>query len=195
MEINDKKFVAVSYDLFVGGEDGSQPELMEKATEEQPLTFIFGMNMMLESFEANLKGLKMGDKFDFTLPSADAYGEYIDEHVVDLPKSLFEIDGKFDDEHIAIDRMVPMMTEDGQRLEGMVLEIGDETVKMDFNHPLAGEDLHFIGEVLEVRESTDEEMEALMSPCGHCGGHCEGGKCGQDEGQCGQEGGCCGSCH
>ena len=188
MKINDKKFVAVSYDLYVGGEDGTQPELMEKATADRPLTFIYGMGMMLDSFEQHLSGLEQGDSFDFVLPCAEAYGDYVDEHVVDLPKSMFEIDGKFDSEHIAVDQMVPMMTEDGQRLDGVVLEVADDHVKMDFNHPLAGEDLHFVGQVLEVRESTDEEMEQLLNPCCHCGGSCEG-NC---EGSC--EGGCEGSC-
>ncbi|MBQ7163434.1 MAG: FKBP-type peptidyl-prolyl cis-trans isomerase [Bacteroidales bacterium] len=181
MKIEDKKFVALSYDLYVGGEEGSEPELMEQATAERPLTFVFGMGMMLEAFEAQLKGLNQGDSFDFVLPCAQAYGEYTEEHVAQLPKNIFEIDGKFDSEHIAVDQMVPMMTADGQRLDGIVMEITDEHVKMDFNHPLAGEDLHFIGKVLEVRESTDEEMEQLLRPCqGGCQG-CQGG-CNKDEG-------------
>jgi FKBP-type peptidyl-prolyl cis-trans isomerase SlyD len=77
--------------------------------------------------------------------------------VAELPKSIFEVEGKFDTENIAVDKMVPMMTAEGQRLDGMVLEITDEIVRMDFNHPLAGEDLHFVGKVLEVREATDEK--------------------------------------
>ncbi|MBQ9202128.1 MAG: FKBP-type peptidyl-prolyl cis-trans isomerase [Bacteroidales bacterium] len=191
MKIEDKKFVALSYDLYVGGEDGSEPELMEKATEERPLTFVFGMGMMLDAFEAQLKDLAQGDSFDFVLPCAQAYGEYMEEHVAQLPKSIFEIDGKFDSQRIAVDQTVPMMTAEGQRLDGIVLEVGDEYVKMDFNHPLAGEDLHFIGKVLEVRESTDEEMEQLLHPCqGGCQG-CQGG-CDNDEG-CGKGQGCCGN--
>ncbi len=190
MKINDKKFVAVSYDLYVGGEDGSKPELMERATEQQPLTFVFGMGMMLDSFEKQLAGLDENDTFDFTLPCDQAYGDYEQEHVVDLPKSLFTVDGKFDSENIAVDKMVPMMTEDGQRLDGVVLEVAEDHVKMDFNHPLAGEDLHFIGKVLEVRESTDEEMEALMHPCS-CG-DCHHDCCGEGEDECGCG---CGHCH
>ncbi|MDD2560030.1 MAG: FKBP-type peptidyl-prolyl cis-trans isomerase [Bacteroidales bacterium] len=172
MKITDNKFVAASYDLYVGGEDGQAPELMEKATEEMPLTFVFGTGMMLESFESKLKNLQAGDSFDFVLPCNTAYGEYEDERVAELPKSIFEVEGKFDTENIAVDKMVPMMTAEGQRLDGMVLEITDEIVRMDFNHPLAGEDLHFVGKVLEVREATDEEMEQLMGSCAGCGQDC-----------------------
>ncbi len=172
MKITDNKFVAASYDLYVGEEDGQAPELMEKATEEKPLTFVFGVGMMLESFESKLKNLQAGDSFDFVLPCDTAYGEYEEERVVELPKSIFEVDGKFDEDNIAVDKMVPMMTAEGQRLDGVVLEINDVMVRMDFNHPLAGEDLHFIGKVLEVREATDEEMEQLMGSCAGCDHDC-----------------------
>ena len=189
MKITNKKFVAASYDLYVGGEEGQAPELMEKATEEIPLTFIFGTGMMLESFESQLENLQTGDSFDFILPSESAYGEYNEERVAELPKTLFEVEGKFDEENIAVDKMVPMMTADGQRLDGMVLEITDESVRMDFNHPLAGEDLHFIGKVLEVRDATNEEIEQTMSSCCSCGSDCDGDH--DHEEGCGNGGCCC----
>ncbi len=193
MKIEDKKFVAVSYDLFVGVNEG-QEELMERATAETPLTFIYGVGMMLEAFEANLKDLKKDDTFDFVLPCDQAYGPYMDEHVTEIPKNIFEIDGKFDNENIVVDRMIPMMTADGHRLDGLVVEITDSFVKMDFNHPLAGEDLHFVGKVLEVRESTDEEMEQIMNPChGGCSG-CHGGDCNGGDCDCSEEGCGCGNC-
>lgn len=172
MKITDNKFVAASYDLYVGGEDGQDPELMEKATKEMPLTFVYGLGMMLDSFESKLKDLKVGDPFDFVLSSDVAYGEYDEEKVAELPKHIFEVDGKFDEENIAVDKMVPMMTAEGQRMDGMVIEITDEIVRMDFNHPLAGEDLHFIGKVLEVRDATDEEMEQILGSCAGCGQDC-----------------------
>ena len=187
MVISDKKFVAVSYDLFVPTEEGGQ-ELMEKATKERPLKFTFGMGMMLEPFEDHLKNLTVGDKFDFELTPDEAYGDFEEARVVDLDKSIFTVDGVFDDEHIAVDRMVPMMDSEGNRLNGIVLDITDTKVKMDFNHPLAGETLHFVGEVLEVREPTAEELAVLTHRCsgGGCG-NCGGGDCGSG---CGSEGGC-----
>jgi FKBP-type peptidyl-prolyl cis-trans isomerase SlyD len=184
MKISEEKMVSLTYDLTVD-EDG-QTELMERATKEQPLTFMFGMGMMLEAFERNVEGLSVGDKFSFTLSSEEAYGEYIEENVVELPKSIFEIDGKFDDESITEGQTLPMMDARGNRMMGSVLEIKEEVVVMDFNHPLAGETLHFDGEVIDVHEPSPEEIAALSQEdgcdCSGCSsadedGECSGGKC------------------
>ena len=107
MKITANKFVAVTYDLNVG--EGEERELMERATAETPLKFIFGTGAMLPAFEDALKGLEVGDKFNFSITPADAYGEYVEEHVLDLPKNIFEVDGKFDSEMIKEGNTVPMM--------------------------------------------------------------------------------------
>lgn len=192
MKISTNNFVALSYDLHVG--EGEERELMERATDETPLEFIFGTNSMLEAFEKNLEGLSEGDSFDFILTPDQAYGEYDDEHVVDLPRNIFEVDGKLNEEVVFEGNTVPMMDSNGNRLNGSVVSVGDDVIKMDFNHPLAGETLNFTGKVLNVRESTPEEIAALFAPqgggcgCG-CGGHEEEGEgCG-----CGSNGGGCGS--
>jgi FKBP-type peptidyl-prolyl cis-trans isomerase SlyD len=194
MKISANKFVSASYDLFVGGEDGTAPELMEKATIEQPLSFIFGTGMMLEAFEDKLVGLEVVSTFDFTLTAEDAYGEYDDEHVVEIPKSVFEIDGKIDETIIFENNTVPMMDQMGNRMNGTVVKVEAENVTMDFNHPLAGEDLHFIGKVLDVREPSEAEVKAFMGGDG-CGCGDAGCGCGDDDDSCGKEGGCgSGSC-
>ena len=54
---------------------------------------------------------------------------------------------------------VPMNDQEGNPMQGLVLEIGDETIKMDFNHPMAGLDLFFTGQILDVREATPEELD------------------------------------
>ncbi|MCB9018380.1 MAG: FKBP-type peptidyl-prolyl cis-trans isomerase [Paludibacteraceae bacterium] len=189
MTISDKKFVGVSYDLFVGGEDG-KPELMEKATAERPLKFTFGLGMMLDKFEDNLKGLSVGDKFNFTINSEDAYGDYEDERIIDLDKSIFVVDGAFDGESIAEGKLVPMMDSEGNKMNGIVLEVSEDKVKMDFNHPLAGETLNFVGEVLEVRDATEEEIAVVTNKhhCGGCGGSCDdcSSECGGNCGGCGE---------
>ncbi len=185
MKITEDKFVSLSYDLNVG--EGDERELMEKATKERPLNFVFGMGMMLEAFEKYLNGLEAGDKFSFSLTSDEAYGEYEEDRIVELPKNIFEVEGKFDDEKVVPGAMLPMMDMNGNRLDGAVVEVKDDQVVMDFNHPLAGETLHFDGEVLEVREPSAEEIAALSSPggcnCGDCGDHDH------------EEGGCGGNCN
>lgn len=170
MKISPNKFVSLSYDLNVG--EGDEKELMERATPEQPLEFIFGTNSMLEAFENNLDELSEGDEFSFTLTPEQAYGEYDDEHVVDLPKNIFEVDGKIDDKVVFEGNVIPMMDANGNRLNGSVVSVGGDTVKMDFNHPLAGETLNFTGKVLTVREASAEEIAALLAPHGGCGCGC-----------------------
>jgi FKBP-type peptidyl-prolyl cis-trans isomerase SlyD len=178
MKIAPNKFVSLSYDLTVG-EDGEK-ELMEKATPEHPLEFIYGTESMLKAFEDNLDGLSEGDSFDFVLTPEQAYGDYDDEHVVDLPKNIFEIDGKIDEAVVFEGNTIPMMDVNGNRLNGSVVSVGDSTIKMDFNHPLAGETLHFEGKVLVVRDASAEEIAALFAPEPGCGCGCS---CGcEDEG-------------
>lgn len=195
MVIEDRKFVAVSYDLYVEGEDG-KPELWESAPAAAPLKFTCGLGMMLEKFEDNLRGLKLGDSFDFTIPCAEAYGDYVEALVLDLDREIFMTDGEFDHEHVQEGKIVEMINADGQRVNGIVLEIGKSKVKVDFNHPLAVENLNFKGKVLELRDATEEEIAVVLHPhrcgggCGSCGG-CGGGSCGEgDCGGCG-DGQCC----
>jgi FKBP-type peptidyl-prolyl cis-trans isomerase SlyD len=204
MEIKTGKFVVAKYELFVGGE-GEEQELMETATAEAPITFISGTGQMLEAFEDNLAGLTVGSKFDFVIAPENAYGEYDDEHEIELPRNLFEVDGEFDDKVIFAGNTIPMMDNMGNKMNASVVEVKEDVVKLDFNHPLAGETLHFIGEVIEVRDATDAELTAITS--GGCGsGGCGSGSCGS--GGCGPEededdhqhggGGGCGSgcgCH
>ena len=189
MKITANTYVAVTYDLNVG--EGEERELMEKATTEVPLKFIFGMGMMLPAFEQALEGLEVGDKFDFSLAPADAYGEYNQDHVLDLPKNIFEVEGKFDAEMIKEGNTVPMMDSNGNRMNGSVLEVKEDIVVMDFNHPLAGETLHFSGEVIDAHEATAEEIASFTAHEGcSCGCDSCGSGCGDHEG-C--EGGC--GCH
>jgi FKBP-type peptidyl-prolyl cis-trans isomerase SlyD len=189
MRISENKFVSVTYDLNVGEEN--EQELMERATKERPLQFIYGIGNMLPAFEENIKELEPGAKFRFSLTPEDAYGEYMEDHTIELPKNIFEVNGKFDDEYIKEGVTLPMMNSNGERMNGSVLEVKEEAVVMDFNHPLAGETLHFNGEVLDVHEPTEEEIAAMNSAmAGGCGcGECN---CESDEDVCGEG---CGSDH
>ena len=195
METAENKYITVAYELYTT-EDGER-ELMEKATAEHPFQFISGLGTTLDAFESQIVSLNKGDKFEFTIASEDAYGEYSEEHVLDLPKSIFEIDGRFDNERIYAGNVVPLMDAEGHRLNGTVVEVQDDKVVIDMNHPLAGAALTFVGEVIENRPATNEEIQGMvnvMSGEGGCGcGSCGDG-CGDDEG-CGEGCGCGGSCH
>ncbi|MDR0844721.1 MAG: FKBP-type peptidyl-prolyl cis-trans isomerase [Tannerella sp.] len=174
MKITTNKFVSVTYDLNVG--EGDERELMEQATVEKPLQFIFGMGSMLPAFENEMRGLAVEDTFQFTLTPDNAYGEYYEENVVELPKNVFEVDGKINHDLLVEGNTVPMIDESGQMMNGSILEVQDDLVVMDFNHPLAGETLHFTGKVIDVHEATAEEIaavNAMMQGGCSCGCGCD----------------------
>ena len=192
MKVENQKVVTLQYDLYVDGENGNE-ELMEKATADAPLVYCHGEGMMLPAFELAMAGLEEGESFDFRIPCAEAYGEYDTDGVLELDKKMFyNGDGEFDSERVYVGAVVPMNTADGQIINAQIAEIAQDKVTIDLNHPLAGENLHFVGKVLNIREVTEGELKALHHRgCGGCGGHCNGGDCGGD---C-QEGGCGGNCH
>ncbi|MFC2080267.1 peptidylprolyl isomerase [Bacteroidota bacterium] len=184
MEIIKDKVVSITYELRKDAVDGS---VVEQVSLENPLTFIFGTGGMLPKFEENLGGKKAGDDFKFGLKSEDAYGPVVENAVVDVPIEVFKVDGEVDKNILQLGTMVPMMDNSGNRLNGMVVDIQDEAVKMDFNHPMAGKDLFFEGKITEVREATEEELSHGHV---HGNGGCASGSC--DDGSCddNQGGGC-----
>ncbi|MDE6451236.1 MAG: peptidylprolyl isomerase [Odoribacter sp.] len=184
--ITKNKFVTVSYELRTE-KDG---ELLETAGTDRPLEFICGQGQTLEYFELNLMEKKEGDRFDFRIPAANAYGERDNDMVVDLPKDIFK---EVAAEDMVVGNVLPMMDSIGRRLQGKILAIGEEEVQVDFNHPMAGKDLYFKGEVLGVRDATEEEIEALHAhKCGGCSGCGSDGGCGSE---CGSQHDGCGCCH
>ena len=186
--------VSIVYELRADSKAG---EVVEALTNENPLTFLFGTGGLLPKFEEQLSGLKTGDNFEFLLNSEDAYGPIVENAIVHVPQSVFEVDGKIDENLMKIGSMVPMMDAEGRRLNGKVLAIEGDAVKMDFNHPMAGNDLFFKGEVTDVRSATDEELNhghvhaAGAGACG-CGsngqGSCDDENCG-DKDSCNDDGG------
>ncbi len=169
-QISKNSMVSLKYILRY---DDAKGELIEQTDNETPLTFIYGVGLMLPKFEEHIAGLKEGDKFEIQLNAADAYGEVQDEAIVDLPKDVFFVDGVFDNEIVYEGNTVPMVSSEGQKLQGLIVKIEEETVKVDFNHPLAGENLFFNGEIIGVRDATDQEiLDAAAQGCG-CG-------CGED---------------
>jgi FKBP-type peptidyl-prolyl cis-trans isomerase SlyD len=179
MNVSANKMVTLSYVLRAEGKEG---EVIEQTSAESPLKFVFGLGQMLPMFESNLTGLKQGDDFEMTLSANEAYGEVDEDAVVDLPKDIFLIDGIFDEERFMPGNQIPMQTSSGQRMNGTILELNEESLKMNFNHPLAGINLHFTGNVLEVRDATEEELMPASCGCGCSSGgdDCESGSCGSN---------------
>jgi len=155
MVVETNKVVFVHYTLTEGSAEG---EIIESTQGLEPLGFIYGIGSMLPEFEANLKGLKAGDTFAFVVKAADAYGDYDETAIVEVPKSIFETNGKIPDGLLEIDNVLPLTDQEGNHYQAVVKWIGLESVRLDFNHPMAGVDLYFTGHVDSVRDAEPEEI-------------------------------------
>jgi FKBP-type peptidyl-prolyl cis-trans isomerase SlyD len=148
MKIENGKNVEVLYTLHVDGPEG---EVVEETTVDEPLRFAFGVEPMLPKFEKAIEGLSAGDKFTVAIACEDAYGQEDEELFMEFPKEEFiGEDGEWDEELFAEGEVVPMNTPDGQTVQGVVAEVKLNSIVIDFNHPLAGENLFFEGEILSV---------------------------------------------
>lgn len=192
-KIQQGKYVEMVYDLYKVNPDGTQT-LVHQSDDSDPERFVYGVTPgMVVPLEKAIFSLGVGDKFDLIVKAEDAFGPHDPNNVMDLSKELFLVDGKFDAEFVKKGALVPMMTADGFRINGLVVDVTADVVKMDFNHPLANDDVRFDGKILTVRDATAEE---LNPSCG-CGCGCGDHGCGCDDGcDCGDDHGCgCGSCH
>ena len=182
-KIEPGKYFEIEYKLFRVNPDGTET-LVHEVTADEPDRAIQGLTLgFVEALDAELLGKAAGDTFDFVAAPEKAFGPYTEEEIYDVPKDRLTVDGKFDEEMFTPGAMIPLMTPDGYRIDGQVVSVGSDSVKLDLNHPLAKNNVHYVGEVLTVREPTPEELQPKS-----CGGGCGGGCCGSE----GDNGGCCG---
>ena len=182
MKIEKHKVVSVSYTLKSGG------EVVETVDAQTPMTFIFGVGYLLPKFEDNILHKTIGDKFDFELVCEDAYGAIVPDAIVELNKDMFvEEDGKVNDSLFKVGTTIPLRDNEGNHFDGRVIEVKESSLKVDLNHPMAGKDLRFTGEIIDVRPATPEELASLQGGCG-CGCSCDDSDCGDNNcnsGDCG----------
>ena len=181
------KYVELVYEIFVVNKEGQTSVF--KFRKEHPDAFVFGRDFaMLEEFQNRIMGLEQGEQFDFTLKPEQAFGMKNPELVCELDKEIFHVEGKFDAEHIRPGSIVPMMTQEGMRMDGQVIKVTDDKVFMDFNHQLAGETVRYSGFVQLVRDATPEELQP------HHGCNCGCEECGDGCGHDHHDGCDCGCC-
>lgn len=152
MKIANETVASLTYALEVDG------QLIEETGKENPLVFLVGAGSMIPGFEKQLLGKEPGQDYEMTVPPAEGYGEVDPKAIIDLKKEIFVVEGQLQDEFLQKGKVVPMQDQNGNPLQGIVREVSDDMVKMDFNHQLAGKTLNFKGEVLDVRKATDEEI-------------------------------------
>lgn len=187
-KIEKGKYFEIAYQLFRVNPDGTET-LVHEVTAEDPDRAIQGLTMgFVEALDEELEGKAAGDKFDFVAAPDKAFGPYSEEEIFSIPRNQMTVDGKFDESMFTPGALIPLMTPDGYRIDGTVVRLTPDAVVLDLNHPLAKDSVHYVGEVLLVREPTPEELQPAQGcGCGGCGGGCQSG-C--EGGSC--EGGSCG---
>lgn len=172
--IGPGKFVEYSYKLY-NNADGS---LLFETPKDAPDEMVFGVTPgIVPGLMAAIEGLAKGDKFEMTLPPVAAFGDPDPEYVMTLDKDIFMRDGKLAEE-VKVGAVLPMMTAENLRVQGKVLEIEENKIKMDFNHPFAGLTVTYKGEIDEVRDATPEDLPQGGCCGGGCSGGCSSGECG-----------------
>lgn len=157
MKVEKNNVISLSYSLRIPDSDGEM-DVVEVVTEEDPMYFIQGISGLPEGFENQIEGLVAGDTFAFTVSAEEGYGEFDEDAIVDLPKSVFQMEDVNQEELLQIGNIIPMTNEDGERMHGQVMEIKDDVVIMNFNHPLAGKEMQFEGQIISIRPATPEEI-------------------------------------
>lgn len=147
MTISENKAVAIHY--TVTDETGNQ---LDSSAGGEPLVFLFGHGALIPGLEAALTGKTAGESFSTTVAPADAYGERHDQLVQAVPKAMF------DGMDVAVGMRFRAAGPDGREQPVIIVDVTDDEVVVDGNHPLAGFTLRFDVDVVLVRDATDEEL-------------------------------------
>ncbi|MGP1439805.1 MAG: FKBP-type peptidyl-prolyl cis-trans isomerase [Treponema sp.] len=175
MQITKNSLVTLEYTLK--DENG---EILDSSVEMGPLEYIHGFGMIVPGLETALTGKNVGEELSVTVAPKDAYGEFDENLIFKVERKQFPADVK-------VEVGMEFETDGPHGRAVRVIEVGDDLVTIDANHPLAGETLHFDIKVVSSRMATDEEIAELFSHSCGCG-------CGDsDEDSCGCSG--CSGCH
>jgi len=162
--MTDKEFTTVANDLVVSIEytltvDG---ELIDSSEGEGPLDYLHGHANIIPGLEKELTGMSIGDSKKVKVAPAEAYGELDEEAVIEIPRDEFP-------EDVPLEPGIELeITDDeGDTMFAQIVEIGDDNILLDTNHPLAGKTLHFDVKVTGLREATDVELEHGHVHFGH----------------------------
>lgn len=151
LTLKDNNIGILAYTVYV------DDEALATVDEDDPVEYLHGGSNIVVGLEEALAGMQAGDSFDVTVPPEKGYGEYDEDNLIELDREEFEFDER--DETLEIGMEVEMLDEEGNLLEGVIDAIEDDVVVVDLNPPLAGKTVRYAGEVIDVREATDEEIE------------------------------------
>lgn len=120
-------------------------QVFDSSLEREPIEFEIGSGRVIPGVDKGVIGMKPGEKKEVDVPPQEGYGEYEQKLLIDVPMDKMPKDIKPD-----VGMRLQMINNMGQPLPVLVTEVNDESVKLDANHPLAGKDLVFNIELVEV---------------------------------------------
>jgi FKBP-type peptidyl-prolyl cis-trans isomerase SlyD len=149
-EVKDEVVVSMAYELTVDG------ELIDSSTdiEGEAIAFIQGLGQIIPGLEKALYGMKVGESKQVKVPAKEAYGEVDGEAFIWVPRDDFP-----DSIPLEVGTVFEMREQEGETLLARISELGEEQVRVDLNHPLAGKTLEFDIQIMELRPATTEELE------------------------------------
>lgn len=146
--VQDGVVVSMEYTLKIDGEE------IDSSKEHGPLQFLAGHGNIVAGLESEMKGMKIGDSKNVVVAPADGYGEFDEKAFMDVPSSQFPADMKVEE-----GLELTVRDDKGEGRYARVESVEGETVRLNFNHPLAGDELHFDIKVTALREPTAEELD------------------------------------
>ncbi len=146
--VEDDVVVTLDYILTVDG------EVVDTSDEDGPIQFIQGSGHIVAGLERALYGMQVGEKNELTVSAVDGYGEEDPDAIADIPRSEFPPE-------IPLEPGVELQLTDkeGDELEAYIVSVNKDTVRLNFNHPLAGKKLHFAVQIADLRAATPEELD------------------------------------
>jgi len=148
LKVNDGHVVAMEYTLKVDG------EVADSSEGREPLQYIHGAGNIIPGLEREMVGMAIGESKEVVVAATDGYGEEDKEAFMDVPREQFP-----DEIPMEVGTEIQVQNQAGQPMYARISTVGDKSVRLDFNHPLAGKELHFSVKVVGVREPTPEEKE------------------------------------
>lgn len=146
--LKDGVIGGLAYSISVDG------EVVEEVTADDPFEYLHGASNIVPGLEAALAGKEVGDVFDVTLAPEEAFGERDDDDILEVERDAFDEEGEPE-----VGDEVEMMDEDGDFLDGLIIDVRPNTIVVDLNHPLAGKTVRYAGTVVDIRDATAEELE------------------------------------
>jgi len=147
-QVADDLVVTLDYTLIVDN------QIIDSSKENGPIRFVQGSGEIIPGLERQLNGLSLGENQTFTVSAVEGYGEFKEDRLIDIPRDEFP-----ESIPLEVGAHLRMKDEEGNPLQARIHEIADDFVKLNFNHVLAGKELHFDVTVVELRPATAEELE------------------------------------